>query len=465
MRHRLGLNLALATVFTACGGGSEPAGPPAALVAINPGPFTGPVGELLAEPLSVRVTDAAGRGVPGAVVRFTVTAGNGYVTAGGLGGSVLDDSTDQGGVAMVTWGLGTVAGAHTVSAGFAGLTPIEFSATATAGAPAVAVVIDASAFIAPVSSPTDEPLAVRVEDLFGNPVAGALVNWAALGAGATVATASTSSDADGIAEVGATLGATPGLYLFRASPVGGTPDTIGVLAVTIVADPQGDQTPTGDPAFDAHDATRFGALVIQDALVLYAKFAGTIGPGPAGQPNRAALLASYDLDLDGDSLTGFFTFRQCLGGAPLGIGVDAFVDLDQNSGFLTGVANVPPDAVAVLRVDSLFDADRCNSSFSGAVYPAVAAYQPTSVSLAIPLAFLQDDGGFAVSTLFAHPGTGTVTDIVPDSVAWQFIPTLVPGPATTAAVTSVWEHLALPRPSGRAIPVERMPMLRRFPVR
>lgn len=454
--------LVLLVLGAACGGGAEPAGPPAALVAANPGPFTGTVGDPLAEPLAVRVTDAAGRAVAGAVVRFTVTAGNGYVTAAGLGGTALDDSTDQDGVAAVTWGLGTEVGVHTASAGIGGLTPVEFSAVATAGAPAAVVVLEASAFIAPVASPTDEPLAVLVEDRFGNPVAGALVNWAALGAGASVAAASTTSDAAGIAEVGATLGAAPGLYLFRVTPVGGTPDTVGVIAVTAVADPEGDQSPIVDPAYASHDVTRLGAVLIENYLVLYAKFAGTISPHGGGPPSRSALVANYDLDLDGDSLTGFLTLRQCIGGDPLGFGTDAFVDLDPLSGYLSGQSGVPPGAVPVLRVDSLLDADRCASSFNGGLYIAQPAYQPTTVSIAVPLAFLADDGAVAVSDLFVHPAT-VVTDIVPDSLAWQFVPSAAPLSAPGTAGRSVWDYLSVPRPEGRGVRVDGMTLLRRRP--
>lgn len=466
MRHWLGCSVALLAVVAACGGSSEPVGPPAALTVLTAGPFTDTAGTALGAPLQVRVTDANGRGVSGVAVRFAVTSGGGTVSRGTIGGSAVTDTTDAQGDADATWTLGTVVGLHGASATADGLPSVEFQATAVAGPPVTVALDAASAFIAPVSAPTDEPLAVRIADEFDNPVGATLVNWVALSAGATVSAPSSVSDAEGIARIGATLGSVPGVYLFRATLGAAGADTIGVLAVTIVTDPEGDQTPTQNPAFDSHDVTRFGALVVEDVLVLYAKFAGTIGPVPAGQPNRAAMIASYDLDLDGDSLTGFLTFRQCLGGPPLGIGVDAFVDLNQDSGFLTGVTTAPPGAVAVLRVDSLFEADRCTSDFRGALYPALAVYQPTSVSMAIPLTFLQDDGGFALTTLFAHPGTGTVTDIVPDSLAWQFVPVLVPGPAMPAAsVTAVWEHLALPRPSSTAIPVERGPLLRRSPVR
>jgi hypothetical protein len=446
-------------LVAACGGGSEPAGPPTDLVAVNPGPFAGTVGEDLTAPLQVEVTDADGRGVPGVAVRFVVTAGSGSVGVGNLGGSSFTDTTDQDGAAEALWTLGTAAGEHLASASVTGLTTIEYSATAEPGPPAAALVIEASAFIAPVSSPTDEPLAVRVEDEFGNGVAGALVNWAALSGGAGVTAASSTADEDGIARMGASLGAAPGLYLFRATPQGASPDTIGVLAVMIVADPAGDQAPVEDPAYDSHDVTAFGAVVVQNVLVLYAKFASTISPRPDGPPERNSMWANYDIDLDGDSLTGFLTLRQCAGGPPLGFGADAFVEFDPTSGFLSGQTGVPPGAVPVLRVDSLLDADRCTSSFNGSLYATVPAYQPTTASIAIPLSFLQDDGALALTNLFGHPATG-ITDIVPDSLAWDFVPTAAAAFAPGAQVPDLWAFLPVPRPEGRSVRVEGMPLNR-----
>lgn len=449
----------------ACGGGSEPPGPPTALTALDAGPFTGTVGQALPAPLQVRVTDADGDGVPGIAVGFAVTAGGGAVSDGALTGMSFSDTTDQDGVAQAVWTLGGVAGPQGAAAAVTGLTTLTFTATAAAGAPATSVVDAGSAFIAPVSSPTDEPLALRVEDAFGNGVAGALVSWSALSAGAGVSAASSSADADGIARVNVTLGDAPGIYLFRAVPEGAPPDTIGVLAVTVVADPAGDQAAVANPAYDSHDGTRFGAVVVQDFLVLYAKFAGTVSPNPAGTPGRTSMVANYDLDLDGDSLTGYLTLRQCAGGDPLGFGADAFVDLNPTSAFFDGLSGGPAGAVPVLRVDELLDADRCTSSFNGALYAAVPSYRPTSVSLAVPLSFLLDDGAVAVTNLFAHPATG-VTDIVPDSVAWEFVPVVaaVAG-APGAGALDPWAFLPVPRPTGRPVRVEGLRVTRRIPGR
>jgi hypothetical protein len=425
-----------------------------------PGPFTGTVGDVVTEPLVVRVTDASGRNVPGVAVTFLVTLGNGYVTAGGAPATLVVDSTGQDGLATVQWGLGTAAGEHKVRASVAGLTPIEFTATATAGPAAAAIILEASAFIAPVSSATDEPLAVRVEDEFGNAVAGVAVGWEALTAGGAVAAPSSTSGTNGVATVGATLGAAPGLYLFRVTPAGAAADTLGVIGVAVFEDPAGDQSPVVDPAYASHDLTHFGAVVVESILILYAKFTAAVTPY-TGSPARTAMVANYDLDLDGDSLTGFLTLRQCVeGGAPLGFGADAFVDLNPQSAFLSGQSGVPPGSIAVLRVDSLLEDDRCTSPFAGAIYATVPAYQPNTVSIGVPLAFLVDDGVMAVTNLFAHPET-VITDIVPDSLAWEFAPTAAVAGAPAARGRDVWDYLSVRPPEGRVLPVERMTPLRR----
>jgi hypothetical protein len=466
-RETLGTaTLALALALAACGGGSEPAGPPASVTVLTPAALTGTVGIALAEPLQVRVADASGRAVPRVGVLFAVVDSAGSVGVDGSARALsFTDTTNADGVAEATWVLGTVAGTQAVSASVEGLAPVAIEAEALAGAAAAVFVADQSALAAPVSSPTDEPLAVVVTDAYLNPIAGTTVTWSVVTAGASVAAPTSVTDSAGIGTVGATLGATPGVYQFRGTVSGGITGTVGVLAVTIVTDPEGDAVPTQNPAFDTHDATRFGALVVSDVLVLYAKFAGVIGPvATTGPITRAALAGDYDLDLDGDSLTGYLSLRECLGGPPAGLGVDAFVDLNQRDLLgVPGVSGVPPEAIGVWHVDSLDSSDRCGAGFWGDILVTVPFYQPTSVVVAIPLTFLKDDGAFRITTLFAQPGTATVTDVVPDSLPWSFAPPPAVTATAAAGDASVWELLPIPRPTGRVIRSQRGTFRRRPP--
>jgi hypothetical protein len=114
-------------------------------------------------------------------------------------------------------------------------------------------------------------------------------------------------------------------------------------------------------------------------------------------------------------------------------------------------------------VDSLTSGDRCEGSFSGALGWGVPAYQPTSVSLAIGLDFLEDDGAVSITNLFAHPGSGTVTDIVPDSVAWEFVPTAPASAATGERRLSLWDFVPFPKPPVGSIKLDDVPFTRRAP--
>jgi adhesin/invasin len=88
---------------------------------------TAAAGTAVATAPSVRVTDAHGNAVQGAVVKWTVLAGGGSVSA--------DSSTsDASGAASVTWTLGSTAGLDSLRASVAGVDSVTFSATATAGA-------------------------------------------------------------------------------------------------------------------------------------------------------------------------------------------------------------------------------------------------------------------------------------------------------------------------------------------
>lgn len=74
-----------------------------------------------------------------------------------------------------------------------------------------------------VNSPLPDSLAVRVEDQFGNPVAGVIVEWAAAnggGSGGSVSSTSVPSGVDGRSAVLRVLGPTPGMYSTTATVAG-----------------------------------------------------------------------------------------------------------------------------------------------------------------------------------------------------------------------------------------------------
>lgn len=222
----------------ACGGDSGPTGPvvrtPTAIALVSGSGQTGPVGTPLPTPVVVRVTDAQGP-MAGITVSFAPTEGNG-------GGSPQTAVTLADGTAQTTWILGTVPGtAHRLQASVQGLTAtVSFSATAELGPPAAVAPTGVLSSYAVVARPTAIPLAVRVTDLFDNPVAGVAVTFSVTEGGGSATGTSAVSGTNGVAQVGSwTLGPAPGINRMRATITGGSfTEVIAIgtaAAVTVIA--------------------------------------------------------------------------------------------------------------------------------------------------------------------------------------------------------------------------------------
>jgi len=107
----------------ACGGGTQPPGPPAALVISGGNTQSWYFNNPLPTSLSVTAQDASGRAVPGVVVTWTVTSGSGGVNP-------AQSTTNASGVAATTDSISSTI--QTVSATFTGLvSPVSFTAHAT----------------------------------------------------------------------------------------------------------------------------------------------------------------------------------------------------------------------------------------------------------------------------------------------------------------------------------------------
>ena len=167
---------ALALVFAACQKNDNPSGPsatPAAIRLQGGNSQTAVVGTSLSTPLTVVITDASGNKVSGARVDWD--AGVGAGTA-----SPSSSTSNSDGVAQTTWTLGTVSGALRLTAQINGLTPIVFSATATAGPISSVVATPHRAFLG-----QGDTVRVRAtaRDQFGNDVTGQTAAYSALDAG------------------------------------------------------------------------------------------------------------------------------------------------------------------------------------------------------------------------------------------------------------------------------------------
>ncbi|MHB2034139.1 MAG: beta strand repeat-containing protein, partial [Gemmatimonadaceae bacterium] len=172
--------------------------PPTRLVVVSGAGQTGTVGSVLAQPLVVQAQTADGTAVPGVAVSFSAPA-TGTV-------SPTSALTDSAGRAQTTMTLGTTAGAQSFGAVAGGLTGATAAESATAAAAATLAKVSGDAQVDSVGHALPHPFVVRITDAYGNPVAGATVDWTRVAGAGTLAAASSTSDSAGLASVGYTLG-------------------------------------------------------------------------------------------------------------------------------------------------------------------------------------------------------------------------------------------------------------------
>lgn len=196
----------------ACDDGTAPtSGRPAALEVLAGDEQTGPVGEALPTPITVRISDAEGRPVFPAIVWFEPVLGSGNVSP-----AVAETNTE--GVAVTSWIMGPVVGIHTVRASPLDMTSINTTLTAQA-APGPASNLFAVIGIGQAGLPGEtlsSPLVARVADRFGNAVRGVVVTWRVVTGNGSLSAGTTLTDAGGITSVLWTLG----------TQVTGQPDTV-----------------------------------------------------------------------------------------------------------------------------------------------------------------------------------------------------------------------------------------------
>jgi PKD repeat protein len=201
-------------------------GEPAAIEVVRGDGQSGRVGEPLADPLVVEVTDTRNRPVEGATVTFELTSA-------GPGADIVPDTatTDANGQANAQIILGTTVGRQTGEARLAvgaGSLPPKTTFTAMAvseNANSMAAVAGEDQ-TGHVGTALDERLVVQVTDAFDNPIAGVPISWQAEGGG-TVSDVTVSTDDQGRASVERVLGPATGQQTTVATSEGlaGSPVT------------------------------------------------------------------------------------------------------------------------------------------------------------------------------------------------------------------------------------------------
>jgi adhesin/invasin len=247
MRHASLLpRLASATLamfaLAACNGDDGPK-PPAAVSTVSQAAISGIVGDLVPEPLTVKITDAGGSPVGGVVVTFAVVDGGGSVTP-------TADTTDNTGLATTRWRLGGTAGQQRVTATVAGVTsPATFTATAAAGVPATVAISAGDNQSAVNGAAVATPPAVVVRDRFNNLVPGTSVFFSVAAGGGSVQGAGATTNASGVATVGewrlgTSAGANRLTALVLSNGVANNPITFNATATAGTAAGMAAQSPT-----------------------------------------------------------------------------------------------------------------------------------------------------------------------------------------------------------------------------
>ena len=277
-RHRFvcSIALALAATLSACAGADltlpEDA-TPAHIEIVTGNAQAGIVGDALALPLVVKVTDDLGRPVRGQAVEYTVQSGDGQV-------SPTSVSTDIDGRASSVWTLGATAGpqeteARAVGGGAPDNLVATFTATAVAGTGSLLAAVGGDDQSASANSVLPESLLVRASDGSGNPVSGVTVHWTAQGGG-SISPETVVTGADGRAAAQRVLGATAGRQTAQATADGlaGSPVTFVHTALA--------SSPTALVQTSGNDQTAPAGFEVAEDLVVQLTDAN--GNGVGGRP-------------------------------------------------------------------------------------------------------------------------------------------------------------------------------------
>jgi Bacterial Ig-like domain (group 1) len=168
--------------------------------------LSGVVGQAVAVPVTVLVTDQNGAPLANATVSWSPSSSSGSVSA-------VSSTTDASGVASVTWTLGTVAGVDSLTAQLAGGASVIITAAA-APSSVTSLTIMSGDNQSVAAGSTTAPMIVKAVDQFGNAVPGTGITWSSASGGALSAEL-TITDASGQAHV--TLATDPSVSAYSVT--------------------------------------------------------------------------------------------------------------------------------------------------------------------------------------------------------------------------------------------------------
>ena len=414
-------------------------------------------GATLAQPLVVQALDTNGAPVANAKVNFDTTSG-GHVSQGVV-------QTDAQGMASVTATLGAAAGDQIFTATSASATATFHETASTTTTGKVLVIVSGSGQTGTAGSALAQPLVVRVTNSGGAPQSGVTVTWKAVSAGAQVSTGSSTTDAQGLAMVNATLGPTAGTQSFialvtgasgspatftenvRAAPasrliiVGGDGQSgkagtaLAQLLVVQVTDASGNPVAgvtvtfaagTGGGTISASSTTsdangQVSAKVVLAATSGIETFIAT-SPGLSGSP--ATFTATATADVDHISISPQNVTIQT-GGSQRYVATAVYVD--GTSSIITASATWGSSNAGVvsLAAGGIATAVAPGNAFVQATYGGKTGQTPVTVAASKLVSIVVTPAGQTMATGTTHQFTatgqfsdGTVSDLT-DVVTWQ----------------------------------------------
>jgi plastocyanin len=243
------------TVALACSsdGGTDPNGDdttPAAITVVAGNGQSGTAGGTLGDPLVVEVTNAAGDPLSGLTVEWSVQSGGGTL-------STTSTTTSAQGRAQVTFTLGQV-GPNVVRAALATIAlSTTFTLTATQAptdnTPAAIEISSGNNQSAIVGGSLPAPLAVVVRNAASEALSGITVTWTVTQGGGSVGSATSTTNAQGIASTTYTVGGSAGSEQIEAA-VQSDASLTQTFTATANAPPSAAGVSVEDPAsFDPSD--------------------------------------------------------------------------------------------------------------------------------------------------------------------------------------------------------------------
>ena len=183
-------------------------GPAASMITVSGANQTGTAGSPLPAPIVVKLKDQYGNGVPGLPVSYT----------GGGGGkfSANPVTTDSTGSATVSYTLPTKAETITITASYSTFA-VHIKEQSVAGNPTTQTLVSGNNQTGPPNTQLTNPLVVEVADTYGNPVAGASVNFSDNGAGGMFSADPVITGSNGQASVNYTTSSQAGAVSITAS--------------------------------------------------------------------------------------------------------------------------------------------------------------------------------------------------------------------------------------------------------